>query len=202
MTSRDRRAISLGAAVVLPVLFVMWGVRPYLRGVRELGREIATQRDLVGPERALLVARPGLDSALAALRASLPRMDARLFPGADELGASAALASYVSDRARQHGVLVQQAETRPASAGPGSLAAIEVSLGATGDLQGILEWLDALERGPRFVEVSRLGIQRTGGGSQQDADRETLAVRVIVRGYCAGVLDPRLKPGVGEEVRP
>jgi type II secretory pathway component PulM len=188
MTPRDWRAIAIGSAVVLPALLVMWGVRPYVNRLKGLQREVATQRDLVAREQALIHDRPAPDSTLKALQVHLSDMNERLFPGGDELGATAALATYVTQLARQHGVLVQQGETRPpgVAAGGGGLKTIEVGVRAAGDLEGVLEWLAALETGPRLVEVARLGIERAGGASsQRDPERETLAVGLVVRGYTA-----------------
>lgn len=147
MTPRDRRAVFVGLAVVLPALAAVWVVRPYVRALGELRQEIARERELLSRERALLREAPALDERLATLNSALARTSARLFPGTDELAATAALASYVGDAARRHRVLFQQGETRPPVGVPGGLVAIEAGVRGAGDLEGSLACSPNWKRG-------------------------------------------------------
>jgi hypothetical protein len=185
MTPRDRRALMLGGAVLLPVLLVMWVGRPAVSKVRALRAEVARERDLLRRELALLAAVPALESSVATLAEEMERAATRLFPGADPLAATAGLGAYVSELARRHRVHVQQGETRPAVPAAGDLVAVEVGLRVQSDLEGALDFLSALERGSRLVEVARLTIERGASARDREPDHETLAIALVVRGYAA-----------------
>jgi len=185
VTPRDRRAVALGLAVVLAALGGVWVVRPYVAALGELRQEIGRERELLAREQALLREAPALDGRLVTLNSALARTGGRLFPGADELAATAALASYVGDVARRQRVWFQQGETRPPVGLAGGLVAIEVGVRAAGDLEGILGLLSELEAGPRLVQVTRLGIERTAGPIGPEPDRETLAIGMVIRGVAA-----------------
>jgi hypothetical protein len=189
MTPRDRRALGIGGAILLPALVLMGGVRPAISRFQALRAEIARERDLLSRERALLSAVRALDSTAGALEQAVAQADERLFAGADPLAATAGLGAYVSELARQHRVHVQQGETRPPAPAPGDLLAVEVGLRAQGDLEGTLAFLLGLERGPRLVEVARLGIERAAGPRDREPEHETLSLTLVVRGYAAAAPD-------------
>jgi Tfp pilus assembly protein PilX len=184
MQSRDRRAVWMGVLVVVPALLGVWGVRPYLDQRRALAQQIASERDLLAREQALIAARPATDIRATDVSARLGQTRDRLFPGQDDLAATAALATYVSDLAHRHAVLVEQGETRPASPAGGGLVAVEVSIRAAGDLEGVLGLLNALENGTRLTRVTRLGIERTAGTSTEP-EHETLTIGLVIRGYAS-----------------
>lgn len=73
---------------------------------------------------------------------------------------------------------------------PDGLRALRVEVRAESDFQGVLEFLDALERGPKVVTVERLDIARTLRAG--DEDRETLSVNATVVGYS---IVPAATPG-------
>jgi len=62
--------------------------------------------------------------------------------------------------------------------------ALRVELRAETDFQGVLEFLDALERGGKLVTIERLDIAMTLRAG--DEDRETLSVTATVIGYSLG----------------
>jgi hypothetical protein len=190
MTPRDRRALILGGAIVVPVLLTTWGMRPLVGRFQSLRAEVARERDLMIRERDLLAAVPALDSAAAALEQHLDGASDRLFPGSDPLAASAGLSTYLSELAGRHRVLVLQGETRPPVAAAGDLVAVEVGLRAQSDLEGVLALLTALERGARLVEVTRLAIERTAPPREREPEQETLSLTLIVRGYAGATPSP------------
>ena len=58
MSPKDRRAIILGAVVVLPALIFIWGVRPYRAAMTEMRDELETARLALSREKAVVAARP------------------------------------------------------------------------------------------------------------------------------------------------
>lgn len=207
MGNRDKRAVFIGLAILVPSLAFIWGVKPLRQALADTNDRIATERDALSREQAAVAeamrdpARKALaDSALVAARS-------RVFTGANDIAAGASLVSYLGDVAKRTHVWLASATTRPnptaaragasgASVTPGAPAAraatplpegvraLRVELRAETDFQGILEFLDALERGGKLVTVERLDIAKTLRAG--DEDRETLSVTATVIGYSLG----------------
>lgn len=194
MGSRDMRALLLGLAILVPSLGWIWGVRPMRDTLADTHDRIVAEREALAREQsAVLEAVQGparkkfADSALKAT-------GARIFSGPNDVAAGAELVTYLGETAKRTRVWLASAATRnaPAStagragtpATPESMAglrSLRVELRAESDFQGILGFLDALERGGKIVTVERLDIARALRAG--DEDRETLSVSATVVGY-------------------
>ncbi len=186
LTARDRRALLIGAAVLMPVVLLRGVVQPYVRGRAALGERIRTQRDLLARELAVLAVARSLPDRRARADVSLAADAARLLPGADPYAATAELVGYVGETARRSHVLVQDLQGRSATSSTeaGGLARIQVELRGQGDFEGVLRLLHVLERGARLVRVDALAIERSGA---DPGGRETLTLRAVLSGYSATV---------------
>lgn len=182
MSPRDRRALVLGAAVLAPAFFFMWGVRPYLAALSDTRQRLVVEREALARERAAVSAarrNPNLQHvADSATRSAAPR----LFAGRDDVMASAELASYLGDVARRHHVWLQDASTRAATTAEGGVRTLHVDIRAESDLRGILEFLKGLEAGAKLVRVDRLDISRQPSRSDENG-AETLAMSATVAGF-------------------
>jgi hypothetical protein len=193
MTSRDRRAITLGAAILLPSLFFIWGVKPYFAALSDARQQLSVEREALARERTAIAAahrNPQLQhNADAAMRAMTPR----LFEGRDDVMASAELASYIADVARQNRVWLQDAATRPAVQAPGGVRTLRVEMRAESDLRGVLAMLHALETGQKLVRIDRLDISRMTKAASEDGT-ETLAVSATIVAFALGTVAPTALP--------
>jgi hypothetical protein len=122
-----------------------------------------------------------------------------MFSGANDAAAGAELITYLGQVARRTNVWLPNAATRAAparvaaaqtargaapsaaSVAPDGLRPLRVEIRAESDFQGVLAFLDALERGNKVVTVERLDIAKTLRAG--DEDRETLTVTATVVGY-------------------
>jgi hypothetical protein len=180
VTSRDRRAVFLGAAILLPALLFIWGVRPFLSAVRENRDLLASERATLSRELAAIEAartNPDLHRvADSAMRAVAPR----LFEGRDSVMATAELGSYLGDIAARHDVWLQNAVTRPSVAENGGVRRLRVEIRAESDLQGVLSFITALERGEKLLRVERLDISRVlAVGSDEGIEPVTIAATIV-----------------------
>lgn len=186
MGAKDRRAITLGLSVVIPALFFVWGVKPYLAALSDARQQLTIEREALARERAAIDAarkNPKLrQTADSAMRVMKPR----LFEGRDDVMASAELASYLGDVARTSHVWLQDAATRPAVQAPGGVRALRVEMRAESDLRGVLAMLHELELGTKFVRIDRLDISRVTRVGAQDSS-EALAVSATVTGFAIGL---------------
>lgn len=181
MKPSDRRAVIIGAIILLPGLFYIWGVKPYLAALSDTRDQLATERATLARERAAVATalhNPQLQHiADSAMRTMRPR----LFEGKDDVMASAELASYVGDVARHSRVWLQDAGTRPASPAAEGLRTLRVEIRAESDLLGTLTFLQGLERGAKLVRVDRLDISRAARVS--DKEGETLSIAATISGF-------------------
>jgi hypothetical protein len=69
----------------------------------------------------------------------------------------------------------------PAGVLPAGLSALRVEVRAESDFQGVLDFLDAIERGDKVVTVERLDVARVLRAGEED--RETLSFTATVVGY-------------------
>ena len=184
LRSRDRRAITVGALVLVPALGFSLVARPYARARADLERRLDEQRALLGRELALVDAAGRLPTAMDAAARELARRRARLLPGRDGLSATAALVDVVGDEARRHSVLLEAIESRQPEATGSGLLAVAIEVRGRGDLEGLLGWLRALESGARLLRVDGLTVGRTDAGAEAHAhDTETLLLAATIRGY-------------------
>jgi hypothetical protein len=182
MSAKDRRAIVLGMAIVLPALFYIWGVRPYRAALAETRDELAIARLALSREKAAVtttVANPDAQrSADSALLMTAPR----LFEGRDDAIASAQLASYLGNVARKSRVLMQDANTRPSSISPEGIRTLRVEVRAESDVQGVTTFIHNLEAGQKLVRVDRLEISRVPGLEDKNGF-ETLSIAATIVGF-------------------
>jgi hypothetical protein len=185
MNVRDRRALLLGAAVLLPAFLYIWGIKPFRAALSDTRDRIASERELLTRERAAVLAAQRAPErqllADSAMRATAPR----LFPGRDDVMASAELVTYLGDAARRSHVWLQDAGTRPASTAAGGVRALHVEIRGESDLQGILIFLQELERGGKLVTVERIDLSRSGRVGKLD-DVETISLAASIVGFSVG----------------
>lgn len=178
---RDARALRTGLLVLAPLVAIKLMILPFMHALGGAREQLETERGLLSRELALLDDTKRYPAVLKAAEGRAKSEIPRLFRGADELTATAALSYYASEEARRSRVLVQQIDSRPAATAGGGLRRLEVSLRVQSDLEGVLSWLDALERGPRLVRVEQIAIER--GASS--ATGESLDVSCTLVGYAA-----------------
>jgi hypothetical protein len=195
MKARDRRAVMLGALVLLPPLLFIWGVRPFRTALADAREQLRTERETLARERAALALARRNPQLQHVADSAMREMSPRLFAGRDDVMASAELASYIGEVARQTRVFLQDASTRPAGPSTGGVRTLHVELRGESDLVGVLLFLQALERGNKLVRVDRLDISHVP--RSDDEDMETLAIAATVSGFA--IEEPAMPPGGSPE---
>jgi Type II secretion system (T2SS), protein M subtype b len=184
LSERDRRALLWGSAIAAAALVFALAVKPYVRTLRETRDELSVQRELLARERAVLSASNRFPAALQQSRSSLAQYSTPLFGGPDELSATSDLSDHISKAALANRVLVQALETRKAEALDEGMVALAVDFRAEGDFEGVLHFLNSLERGDKLVHVSALVIQHMDRPVAAGVpDTEVLSVTGTVTGY-------------------
>ena len=160
LTARERRTIILGLCIAIPGL-VYGASRPYRTALAEGRAELATQRDLLARELALLEDLERYPAAYRTADSALAKLAPRLFEETDDVLATARLTSYVAGQALSGHVLLQEAESGPTQRTKDGIRILEADIRAEGDTEGILRFLQLLERGPKLVTVKKLALSRS-----------------------------------------
>lgn len=158
-TGRERRTIILGLWVVIPALVFM-AARPFHAALGEARAELGTQRDLLARELALLQDLERYPAAFRTADSALQRVAPRLFEESDDVLATSRLTSYIAGQALTSHVLFQEAESRPTQRTRDGVRILQIEIRAEGDTEGMLRFLQSLERGPRLVTVQQVAITR------------------------------------------
>jgi len=184
LSPRDRRALLWGAGIAVAAIVFAFGVKPYFRALSETRDELTTERELLGRERAVLAAANKLPVALQRSRGTLANYSTPLFDGVDELSATSDLSDHISKAALGNRVLIQGLETRKAEPLNDGVVALAVDFRAEGDFDGVLHFLNSVERGGKLVHVSSLAIQRQDRPVAPGVpDAEVLSVNGTATGY-------------------
>ena len=115
MSASDRRALTLGAAIVVPSLFFVFAVKPYRAALADVRQQLAVERVDFARERAAVSAAKRNPQMQHVADSAMQAMAPRLFAGRDDVMASAEVATYLGEVARASHVWLQDASTRPAT---------------------------------------------------------------------------------------
>ena len=181
MTSRDRKALLLGGAVILGAVLVLrvipWGVRSVLAlRTRTLERveTLARARDALAAAPAQ---RDSLTLALGAVVALAPR----LVDGRSAAEASASLSALVSMSASRHQVRLVRLDPLPDSAA-GVFRRVAVRAELEGDVRGLTRFLRTIETGDPLLTVPALAVLAPDAQGRSPGP-EALRAEVSIEGF-------------------
>jgi len=194
MSPKDRRAIVLGAVLVLPALIFIYGVRPYRASLEATRDELETARLALSREKAAVATVDTNPAGLRTADSALTMVSPRLFEGRDDAIASAQLAAYLGTVARRSRVLMQDANTRPSVSSPEGIRTLKVEVRAESDIQGVATFLHNLEAGSKLVRVDRLEISRVPGLEDKNG-YETLSIAATIAGFAFNAAPVPQPPG-------
>ncbi|MBC8086361.1 MAG: hypothetical protein H7Z40_03790 [Phycisphaerae bacterium] len=180
LNERERKVLLWGALFVIPTLLYFFGVKPFRLSLADKREQLAFEQTALVREGAAIAAakrNPELQHVADSL---MKQTVSRLFSGADDVMTSAELGSYLGEVAEQNHVLLTTATTGVVAKIKSNVRTLNEDIRGESDLQGLLEFLQALERGPKLVRVSRLDISRP----TRDADDiETVLFSATVSAY-------------------
>lgn len=161
LSSRDKRALSIAAFVLIPSLLFVFVVKPFFGSITTIREQIEDEKSMLKRERGIAQRLPLLPEEKEKASEQLRQEAARLFVGEDELVATGHLAEYVIQLADQYGVTLQQSETRPGMQVAAGVRALQVEVRAEGDVYAVLNFLQALETGEKLIRISSLTLEKS-----------------------------------------
>ncbi len=161
LSSRDKRALSIAAFVLIPSLLFVFVVKPFFGSITTIREQIEDEKSMLKREQGIAQRLPLLPEEKERASEQLRQEAARLFVGEDELVATGHLAEYITQLADQHGVTLQQSETRPGMQVAAGVRALQVEVRAEGDVYAVLNFLQDLETGEKLVRISSLTLEKS-----------------------------------------
>lgn len=179
---QDRRALVLGAVVLVTLLGFTRIVRPAMASLAQERQALSAQKELLARERALLAAAPKLPQVQRNVNQVLAAESARLFAG-DSVAASAELTSFVTDVASATGVRVSMVEGRPPRTTSG-VSRLSVDVRGEGTWRQVLAFIRSVESSGHLVDASSVRIERGMRGGPLGGS--LVSVSATLTGYGRG----------------
>ena len=190
LKERERKVLVWGAVIAVPILLFTFGVKPLWASLTDKQEQLELERTTLVRERAAIAAakrNPELQHVADSL---MQITSQRLFSGADDVMASAELGSYIGEIAGKNHVLMTSRTTAAVPKTKSTVRTLNQDIRGESDLQGILEFLQALEHGPKLVRISRVDMSRP----TRDADDiETVLFAATITAYALPA-EPPLSP--------
>jgi hypothetical protein len=175
LSSRDRRALAVGCAVVAFALLWTYVVTPYMRALAHTRARLDATRVLLARELELVRLAPVIAAAAERAAGRLWDVAPRLFAGEKDGLAHAALADYVRAHAREARAHIASVtpvagageDVSAAESSPMRLREIALRVAGESDLEGLLTLITRLEGGAKLARVRGLTVdakaQQPGG---------------------------------------
>ncbi|MEO7363123.1 MAG: hypothetical protein ABI120_22510 [Gemmatimonadaceae bacterium] len=180
MKERERKVVIWGALIAIPALLFTFAFKPLRATLVDKREQLEFERDALARERAAIAAAKRSPALQHIADSLMQTTSTRLFSSSDDVMASAELGTYIRELAERNHFLLTTATTGAVPKAKGVVRTLSDDIRGESDLQGVLEFLHALESGPRLVRVSRIDISRP----TRDADDiETVLFAATITGY-------------------
>jgi len=178
--TRDRRALTLGAATVLIALVASRGAPTWYAALERAREESASAARSSRDARSLLSSLPMMRDSLIARRATLLGALPVVTSAADANAAASSLSGAVSRAAADAGLATIAVSLRPDTIVVRGLSRPRVSLEARGDVSGLMQFLLLLEAGPPLMRVVEMTV--TQPDPIGEARAEELRIMLVAEG--------------------
>ena len=159
VSTRDRRALLVGAASIGGLLFVGRALPAWRRWQAEVIASAQSANAATARDRVLMLNARAIHDSLHARRTRLAALAPTWLSEDSPAAASAALAALVTRAASDAAMTLGALDLRTDSVGPEPFVSVHVRLSVTGDIQGLATLLATLERGPCELNVRSLDVQ-------------------------------------------
>jgi hypothetical protein len=193
LAPRDKRALRIGIAIILPAAVVVLGVRPYRSALEDARERVVAERDALARELELLQTAGVLPDRLEEAVRMAQAADLRLLDAASLVLAEAELSDLLESRAARSRVLLREIESVPPLRGeepPSGAETLRLSVSGESDLEGVMTFLDGLESAMVLIRVRGLALEPVlsrpeaeGGRQSEPAPTGVVEFRLIIESY-------------------
>jgi type II secretory pathway component PulM len=164
LSVRDRRALLLGGAAFAPMLLWLLIVAPFTRHLSATRDRLERSGEMLRRELSVVRSASQYAAARTEVQRRLAESQQRLIYATSDASARTMLVGFVDERARASDIDVAALDATGDSTAVGTLRRVSVRLSGTGDMEGVLTLIGALEGGSPFLVVSQIEIEARGVG--------------------------------------
>jgi hypothetical protein len=187
MAPRDRRAILMGLAILVPSFLWVLGVRPYRAALAEVRERTRVEQELLRRELELLDASDSIPAAIAQEARGAEEVRSRLVSGLSTVLAEAELTDFLEGAAYDSRVLLEEIRSGELARGeelPEGLDLIRLHLRGESDMEGVLSFLDRIESSSLLLRVRGLALEpemarAESNGRDDNTPRPSLPTGVV-----------------------
>lgn len=186
LSPRDRRAILIGLAILVPAALYVLGVKPYRSALEGARDRVSAERELLARELALLESSDSFPEAIQRAQEQADLFEDRLVRAASGELAEGELTDFLERSALRSRVLLEEirsGELGRGEAAPAGLEVVRLHLRGESDLEGVLTFLDAIETSRLLLRVRGLALEpqvaRSESGDEEDSQGAPMPTGVI-----------------------
>ncbi|MGD2121203.1 MAG: hypothetical protein PVJ76_05645 [Gemmatimonadota bacterium] len=186
LAPRDRRAILVGLCILLPAAVYVLGVKPYRAALAEIMDLVSAEQDLLMRERELLASAESLPLEIEEAQDAADRYRGRLVRATSQVLAEGILSGLLESSAVRSRVLLEEIRGGELARGeepPPGLSVLRLHLRGESDLEGVLTFLDEIEKNQLLLRVRGLALEpevaRPESDGEGDAPRDPIPTGVI-----------------------
>jgi hypothetical protein len=202
LSTRDRRALSIGLIALVPAVLIFGVINPYRATLEETRDRIASERALLERELGLLETGDEMPQALAAAAERADRTAERLIAAPNRVLAEAELTALIESLAGSSRVLLQ--ELRGVSdttwSGPSGIIPVRLAVRGESDLQGVAGFLRQIEASPTLVRIVEISVAPVppaaapaqggrGGAQPRRQPADVIEFTALIEAYAAAYVD-------------
>jgi len=158
ITPRDRRALWLGAVLVLPIIGWQVGLGPLAASLGNQQARVAMAAGLLAREQALVRDSTEIGAALRTARVRFDTEGAPLLAAGDSIAAMAAAHAVLRATARAAELSEIDIEMSVAPGPSAFTYAVDADFRARGTPTALADWIARAERSDRLFAISRLDV--------------------------------------------
>lgn len=163
VSTRERRVVTVGAAIVFAALLLTYALLPFARRWAAREAVLDSARSRLSYVQALVGRSAPLETSAREAEQLLASQPQRVMHARSATLAASALQSFLQDAADASRVEVTRLEVAPdgdATNAPTGTTTVPATMSAYGDIVGVTAFLDLLTRGPRVVIIDKIALQR------------------------------------------
>jgi len=162
LNSRDRRAILLGLGILLPAAAYVLGWKPYRVALEDVRDRVAAEQELLARELEVMESSGSLPEEIRQARAEAEVYEDRLVQAESGVLAEAELTGLLESSAFRSRVLLEEIRGGELGRGeepPPGLSVVRLHLRGESDLEGVLTFLDEIEKSRLLVRIRGLALE-------------------------------------------
>ena len=195
LNPRDRRAILMGLGILIPAAGYVLAWKPYRASLEDVRDRVIAEQELLNRELEVMETSGSLPQKIQQARAEADGHEEKLVRAASGVLAEAELTDFLESSAFRSRVLLEEIRGGEFGRGeepPPGLSVVRLHLRGESDLEGVLTFLDEIEKSHLLVRIRGLALEPEvarpvsdddGGGSRTAVPTGVVEFQLIVDGF-------------------